>query len=168
METAIPYTPPVPDYAPVSARSGWFRRALAVTVPLVLAAWFGSLVTLIVMVASLFSTARRVALDAAPALFHIFERYQLVLAAVSLLTLTLWRFTALSWLKTLATAAAIVATALAGLQIGYITPKINALRDVDHEAFERFHHYASMNYSTIAGLVLIAAVLAVIAGRREA
>ena len=94
-------------------------------------------------------------------MFHITQ------VGVVLLTLVLWRLAGRSKTKTFSLAAVLVATGLSALQRFYITPKINGYRNVDHAAFDRFHHLASTNYTTISVFVLIALVFAITATRRE-
>jgi hypothetical protein len=143
------------------------NRLLTYLVNLTLGLWLGGLVTLILFVSSLFVKARAIAPDAAPVLFSVFERYQMGLAAVSLLALVVWRWTGRSKFKTLALAGVLIATILAAVQIGYITPHINLSRNTDRATFDRFHQLASTNYTVIAVFVLIALILALTAARRE-
>lgn len=143
------------------------NRILSYLVTIALGLWLGGLVALILFVSTMFVKARAIAVDAAPVLFNAFERYQLVLAAVSLLTLVIWRWAGRSKTKTMAIAATLIATALAALQIGYITPKIEAARNTDRAVFDRFHHLASTNYTVLSVFVLVALILAITATRRE-
>ena len=115
----------------------------------------------------LFSHNRGVALDATPLLFHVFERYQLALAAVALLTLVLWRSSGRRRTKTLAVAATLLATGLAFLQIAVITPTITATQNTDRPKFDTYHHLASANYTTVAVLVMVGLVLSLTAIRRD-
>src|SRR5437870_303352 len=121
------------------------NRMFAYLVTITLGLWLGGLVALILFVSMLFVKARAVAADAAPVLLHAFDRYQLILAASAFLTLLIWRWVGLSKTKTWSIAATLIATGLAGLQIGYITPKIEAARNVDRATFDKFHHLASTN-----------------------
>ncbi|MDB5326781.1 MAG: hypothetical protein JWM57_2350 [Phycisphaerales bacterium] len=143
------------------------NRMFAYLVTITLGLWLGGLVALILFVSTLFIKARAAAIDAAPVLFHAFERYQLILAAVALLTLVIWRWVGRSKTKTWSLAATLIATGLAAVQIGYITPKIEAARNVDHATFDKFHHLASTNYTVLSVFVLIALILAITATRRE-
>ena len=133
---------------------------------LTLGVWFGGLIALILFVSTLFVKARAAAFEAAPVLFNVFERYQLGLAAVALLLLTLWRFTGVGRLKTAAVAVTLAATLLAVVQIAVITPKVNASRNVDRPTFDRYHGLSTKNYSAIAMLVLVAWGVTSAAGRR--
>lgn len=143
------------------------NRFLTYVVTLTLGLWMGGLVALILFVSSLFVKARSIAVDAAPVLFHVFERYQLGLAAVGLFSLVIWRWTGRSKFKTLALAGVMVATILAVVQIGYITPHVEQYRNTDRPMFDRFHHLASTNYTVLAVFVFIALILALTAARRE-
>lgn len=161
--SALPVEAPAADVTVPTGRADGFFGGLAIVV---LGTWFGGLAALILFVSYLFSTRRAVALDAAPLLFRSFERYQLAVAAVTLVTLVLWRLAGRRWTKTASLAMALLATTLSVLQIAYITPTITATQNTDRPRFDAFHHYASMNYTTIAVLVLIATVLALVAHRR--
>ena len=143
-------------------------RPLPHLVLVTLGLWLGGLVALILFVSTLFVKARGVAVDAAPVIFAAFEKYQLALAAVALLTLVLWRLAGRTRTKTLALAATLVATGLAVLQISVITPRINASRVTDRPAFDRYHGYASKNYTTISLFVFAGLLLAVTEARRPA
>ena len=136
-----------------------------VVVPLGL--WLGGLVTLVLFVSVMFTRARAVAADAAPVLFNAFERYQLVLAAGTLLALTLWRWAGRSRTKNLTLLTTLAATVLSVVQIALITPRIERYRNTDPAAFQRFHQWATVNYSVISLIVLAALVLAITATRRE-
>ncbi|HEX8322471.1 MAG TPA: DUF4149 domain-containing protein, partial [Tepidisphaeraceae bacterium] len=136
------------------------KRMLPYLVTLSLGLWLGGLAALILFVSTLFVKARGVAGEAATVLFHTFEKYQLVLAAVALLSLVVWRWTGRSRTKTLTLAAVLMATLLAVVQIALITPRIERYRDVDRPAFDRYHRLASANYTTTGAFVLAAFVLA--------
>ena len=69
-------------------------RLLAIVLTLAWALWFGGLITLFLAVTSLFTTFdtdRSLAGTAAAGIFRRFESYQLVLAAVALVTAATWR-----------------------------------------------------------------------------
>jgi hypothetical protein len=58
------------------------------------ALWFGGLVALFIFVQMLFREDRSVAVEAAPRMFALFEKYQLILAAAALVSTILWRIVA--------------------------------------------------------------------------
>src|SRR6266516_438030 len=66
------------------------RYTLATLTTLTWSLWFGGLVALAIFVMTLFIKNRDAALHSAPYLFEVFERYQLILAAVALITTALW------------------------------------------------------------------------------
>ena len=137
------------------------KRVLPYVVTLSLGLWAGGLVALILFVSTLFTKARLVAIDAAPVLFDAFEKYQIVLAVIALVAVTLWRFMAPTKIKTTIVAAVTLATVLAFVQIAYITPTIERARTADRPTFDRFHALAGWNYTTISVLVIASLGLSV-------
>jgi hypothetical protein len=123
------------------------------------ALWLGGMVTLFICVMALFHTERASAIVAAPHMFLIFERYQLVLAAIALSSTFAWRFTtrlpplvALFVLLTLAALGA-VATPM------YVTKKMGELRaenKVSSPEFQQLHRKATWIYRAQAVLLLAA------------
>jgi hypothetical protein len=175
------------------------QRLLAAVVTVAWALWFGGVVMLLLAVSSIFHTftagptvealgpfgvsteaavvpnspLRRVLAGAAASgVFHRFERYQLVLAAVALLATFGWRLvgpprgikTALFSLLALATVAAVVTTA-------HITPKEEAIRveslrrgqDVNQSPrkaeFGKLHGLSMALYTGQAAVLLLAGLL---------
>jgi hypothetical protein len=61
------------------------RYVLSLLLVLTWALWFGGQVTLVILIVTLFSTDHDTAVRAGPIIFHVFERYQLVLAALAML-----------------------------------------------------------------------------------
>ena len=128
--------------------------------------WFGGMIFLFMAVQTLFRTFPRPASDvapqAAPALFNVFETYQLVLAAVALLGAFAWyvttrakRVIVLFVLLALAATGAAVSTAL-------ITPRMEQLRAAGQSASSRFKslHARSMQcYVAQAALLLVSVLM---------
>jgi len=145
------------------------RHAVSFALALCISLWLGGLVALVMFVSSLFAFDRALAINAAPWLFHVFERYQIGLAAATTVLIVTWLALRRSRLKAAAALVlTLIADALAVLQIAWITPTINASRVADHARFDRFHHLASTNYFTITLLILATGVLFLLALRREA
>ena len=144
------------------------RHAVSFFLALCISLWLGGLVALVMFVSSLFAFDRALAINAAPWLFHVFERYQIGLAAATTVLIVTWLALRRSRLKAAALVLTLIADALAVLQIAWITPTINASRVADHARFDRFHHLASTNYFTITLLILATGVLFLLALRREA
>ncbi|MGN6726339.1 MAG: hypothetical protein ACTHLZ_10505 [Tepidisphaeraceae bacterium] len=136
------------------------RTALASAVMIVLGLWLGGLVTLVIFVASLFVHDRTLASNAAPWLFHVFERYQLGLAGAAIVLLAISAAAMRTWQLAVATTAAVVAALLAVFEISYITPHVLSSRAIDPATFEHYHHMASTNYSIETVFVLIALAFA--------
>src|ERR1700722_12885738 len=70
------------------------RRFLSILVSITTSLWLGGLVMMFIAVPTLFQTfaaARPMAGAAAAGIFHAFERYQLILAAIGLITTFGWR-----------------------------------------------------------------------------
>jgi hypothetical protein len=142
----------------------FFMRALCKTLLLITwALWFGGVMGLFLSVQVLFhQTDRAVFLASAPRLFIAFERYQLMLAATSLLLTCGWqlispfpRFRTLFTLVTSAALGAVVETTL-------ITPRIEALRiqGASHTPeFMRLHGLSMCVYMAVAITLLIAGVV---------
>ena len=175
------------------------QRLLAAVVTVAWASWFGGVVMLLLAVSSIFHTFQKgptvealtpfgvsteaavaptsplhnvLAGAAASGVFHHFERYQLILAAVSLLAAFGWRLvgpprgfkTVLFSLLALATVAAVTSTAL-------LTPKVEAIRvealrrgqDVSQSPrkaeFGKLHGVSMAVYTSQAALLLLAGLL---------
>jgi hypothetical protein len=140
-------------------------RLISTLVSLVLALWLGGIVFLFIAVSTLFRAFPRPASDvapqAAPALFHVWERYQLVLAAVALIGVFTWyviartkRLVVLFLLLALAAAGGVVSTTL-------ITPRIDRMREAGQSGTPRFSalHGRSMQCYVAQAALLLASVL---------
>src|SRR5262245_50168848 len=103
------------------------RYGLSLLTALAWALWLGGLMALFILVSDLFKVDRPTAVIAAPRMFLHFERFQLLFAAVALLTTVLWRFiekregliVLFCWF-TLAAVALVIAA-------GVVTPKLEQL-----------------------------------------
>ncbi len=127
------------------------------------ALWFGGVMGLFLSVQVLFhQTERPIFLESAPKLFIAFERYQLFLAAATLLTTFAYRLiaparrlTALFVLFAIATLGAVVETT-------QITPRIEAMRiagQTHTPEFLRMHGVSMAVYMLVAITLLIGGVL---------
>jgi len=139
------------------------QTSLRVTLLLTWALWFGGVMGLFLSVEVLFDqTDREVFLESAPRLFLAFEKYQLVLAAIAVLSTFAWRMilplrrlTALCVLFAIATIGAVAETTL-------ITPRLEAMRiqGVTHTPeFMRLHGMSMMVYVMVAITLLAAGVV---------
>jgi hypothetical protein len=120
------------------------------------ALWLGGLVSLFIFVGTLFSEDHALAAQTAPRLFHVFERYQLALAAVALLSAICRRTTLAAVLFCLASVGAVVSPLM-------ITPRIMELQRLGqtHTAqFATLHGRSMMVYSADTLLVLGAGLAA--------
>ena len=141
-------------------------RLISTLVLLAVALWFGGIAFLFIGVSALFRAFPRAASDvapqAAPALFHVWERYQLVLAAVALVGAFAWyalarakRLIVLFLLLALAAAGGVVSTTL-------ITPQIDHMREAGQSGSPRFRalHARSMQcYVAQAALLLVSVLM---------
>ena len=116
------------------------------------ALWFGGAVAILVLVQHLFQTNRDLAVQAAPQLFLTFEKYQLVLAAVVVLSL----FGVAARKRLLATLV-LSAAAIAALSACFVTPRINNLRLAGGQGSSAFRmlHGISMSIYLIEVVLLL-------------
>jgi hypothetical protein len=141
------------------------QRVVSCLVAIVWGLWLGGLGAIFLAVVSLFKTFedRRVAGTAASGVFHLFERYQLILAAAGLVLILAWRVlggaprlkTALFTLFALSTLLAVSSTL-------YITPRIEAMRQegtTTGREFQKLHGMSSMLYTGEAALLLLGGFL---------
>jgi hypothetical protein len=148
-----------PEDARLQYNPSMLRKTAAALVCITWALWFGGLAALFLFVTRLFAVDRDLAKQAAPQLFGVFEKYQILLAAVALLSAAVWRMisgsiraTALFWLLGIASVAAALGPVL-------ITGKMNALisrNQSDTPEFRKLHGQSMMIYSGET-LVLLAA-----------
>jgi hypothetical protein len=131
-------------------RSLWRTTAL-----LAWALWFGGLITLFVCVVTLFHFDRAIAVQAAPQLFHVFERYQLILAAAAIVSALLWKRKALAGLFCIAAVGALTSPLVT-------TPKIMELQrlGLTHTGqFARLHGESMLIYMADAALLLVGGLI---------
>ncbi|MGA2229500.1 MAG: hypothetical protein ABSH22_01115 [Tepidisphaeraceae bacterium] len=114
--------------------------------------WFGGLMAVFLFVGMLFHQDRAVAIEAAPRIFHVFEMYQIILAAAAIAAGVACRQVALTLLFILAAVGAVVSPV-------FITPKIDVLRERHQTQTERFGelHGESMMIYSADSLVLMGA-----------
>ena len=139
------------------------QNLLRLLTSLTWALWFGGIMGLFLSVQVLFhQTERPVFLESAPRLFIAFERYQLVLAAMALVSSFSWRMilpmprlTALCILFAIAAVGAVVEPML-------ITPRIEAMRILGQThtpEFMRVHGLSMCVYLAVAITLLVAGVV---------
>ena len=137
--------------------------------------WFGGMIFLFVSVQTLFRAFPRPASDvapqAAPALFDVFERYQLALAAAALIGAFVWYLAVRSKRVIVIFAMLAIAAAGAAISTTLITPPMQQLRAAGQTASPRFRalHGRSMQcYLAQAGLLLVVTLLLPAAPRTKA
>lgn len=130
--------------------------------------WIGGLIFAFVVPTGLFARDRALAIQANPVIFSIFERYQLILAAVALASLLSWRIAGGSLLTTAVFVMLCLAAIPAVVAPTVVSPRMRELiqqRRTDTQQFKRLHGYSMMLYSAegaaliVAGLVLPAAIV---------
>jgi Domain of unknown function (DUF4149) len=123
--------------------------------------WFGGLGALFLFAARLFNQDRETALKAAPILFLIFERYQLLLAAAALVGVVCWRISGggvrVTFLFSLLAAAALPA-ALSPILVTSRMEQLRAQGQSSSEQFKKLHGISMIIYSGQT-LILLAAGL---------
>jgi hypothetical protein len=133
------------------------------------ALWLGGLGALFLFVTDLFAKDRPTALKAAPQMFLVFERYQILLAAAALMGVVAWRILAGSIRVTvlfILLSAATVPTALGPM---FITSRMEQLRQQGQSSSPEFRklHGISMIVYTGQTLILLAAGLTLPWAMRE-
>jgi hypothetical protein len=146
------------------------RRIFSIVLAVGWALWFGGIVALFLFVTTLFGVDRAAGLpkgqgiapEAAPHLFHAFERYQLILAAACLVAAVALRimtkagvFAAVFLLLSLATVGAVV-------EPMFISAKLRALGEAGQRGgveFMRWHGYSMIVYVAQAAALLIAGLI---------
>jgi hypothetical protein len=137
------------------------RYGLSLLTTIAWGLWFGGMVTLFLFMSYLFATDRPTAMVAAPKMFFIFERYQLIVAAVALIASAGWRLlvpratiTALFTLFALATVGVV-------LSATFIRPPMERLREQGETSgpqFQRLHKLSVRVYSAQAVALLIGGI----------
>jgi hypothetical protein len=135
------------------------RSILAGWVCIAWGLWLGSLGALFLFVIRLFSADYDLGAHAAPVLFVVFEKYQLILAALALIGAALLRIVLKSRQAILLLCMLSAAAILAALQPLALTGRLESLRQAGQThtpEFQRLHSEASTVY-TIETLIVLAA-----------
>jgi hypothetical protein len=135
------------------------RKLAACLVCIAWALWFGGLGSLFLFVTRLFSADRPTALKAAPMMFLVFERYQLLLAAAALVGTVAWRILTGSARVTVLFTLLAIATATAALGPIFVTSRMEQIRlqgQSSSPEFKKLHGISMIVYSGQT-LVLLAA-----------
>jgi hypothetical protein len=126
--------------------------------------------TLFISISHLFSVNRPIAVQAAPEIFTVFERYQILLAGVALLATAIWRLTtprklltALFFLFALASVGTIVSSAI-------ISPKMQSLRMAGQSSgpeFRKLHGFSMICYTGEAAILFVGGIVLTSAMRQR-
>jgi hypothetical protein len=140
------------------------QRLIYTLVSLMWGLWLGGLVMLFLAVTSLFKTfPRETAGQGAAPIFHLFNAYQLGLAALALIATFVWRLVGPPKRTTWLFAFFAVATLLGCFVAMYLAPKIELLQhqgQSQSELFKRYHGWSMAAYGgevialVIAGFIL--------------
>jgi len=145
------------------------RRIAASLVCIAWALWLGGLGALFLFVTDLFANDRPTALKAAPQMFLVFERYQILLAAAALMGAVAWRVLAGSIRVTVLFFLLAAATVPAALGPMLVTSRMEQLRQQGQSAspeFRKLHGISMIVYSGQT-LILLAAGLTLPWAMRE-
>ncbi len=135
------------------------QRLFSTLVTVFWSLWFGGLVMLFIAVQSLFHTfPRETAGQGAAPIFHLFNAYQLALAALVLICTFVWRLVGPPKRTTWLFAFFAVATLLGCFVTLHLAPKIELLQhqgQTHSDLFRRYHGWSMMTYmgETIALLI---------------
>jgi putative Mn2+ efflux pump MntP len=139
------------------------RRILSTLVTLTWALWFGGLLMLFIAVSSIFVTFPKehhdLAGQAAAHLFRIYNAYQLVLAAVSLIGTFIWYVVGPPRVKMGLFLLFALATVVACIITMYVAPHIEMLQQkglMQTPEFQQLHVHAMIAYVTETVVLLIA------------
>jgi hypothetical protein len=141
------------------------RYFLSALVSLAWALWFGGLIAIFLVVTQVshtFATRRDIFGEAGSGIFMMFERYQLVVGAVALVSAFALRLLGPS--RTGTTLFCLLALAAVGGVVSplSITPKVEAMRVAGHTdapEFKKLHGMSMMVYSADAVILLIAGMV---------
>jgi hypothetical protein len=132
------------------------------------ALWLGGMIALFVFVTTLFNGDRAVAMQAAPRMFVVFQKYQLILAAIALAATVGCRIAAPS--KSIVAVFVFFAAAAcsaAAVSI-WILPRMEQLRSLGESSspqFGRLHGESMMLYLAEMVLLLIGGIILMLAMR---
>jgi hypothetical protein len=150
------------------------KTLAATAVTLAWGLWLGGLGTLFAVLGTIFTTpgySRSQQGDFAQRLFPVFERMQLILAAVALLGTAAWWFVNRQGLKMVLFVLFAVATCVAVAETTIVTPRVQKLTAEgmrETAEFQQAHHLSSRVYSSGAVVLLVAGLLLPAAIKRDA
>jgi hypothetical protein len=121
--------------------------------------WFGGMIMLFIAVMRMFAVdpSRELAIRANPVLFHVFERYQLVLAGIALVLIFAWILLRRSGVKIAMFVVLVIASLAASVSSVWITPRIDRLQAEQRTRTPEFRraHGQSMGVYTLSALMLL-------------
>jgi hypothetical protein len=141
------------------------KTLAATVVTLAWGLWLGGLGTLFAVLGTIFNPpgySRSQQGDFAQRLFPVFERMQLIFAAVALVGTAAWWFVNRQGLKMVLFALFAVATCVAVAETTIVTPRVQKLSAQGMRGtpeFENAHHLSSRVYSSGAVVLLVAGLL---------
>jgi len=138
------------------------RTTLSILVTLAWALWLGGLVTLFITVITLFRFDRTIAIQTAPQIFLMWERYQLALAAAALIATFALRLLTKSAMTSVLFILFALCSLCASLSPILLTKKMEALRaqgQTDSTEFKQLHQRSNIVYTSETGILLLAGIL---------
>jgi hypothetical protein len=149
------------------------KTLAATVVTLAWGLWLGGLGTLFAVLGTIFTTpgySRAQQGDFAQRLFPVFERMQLIFAAVALLGTAAWWLVNRQGIKMVLFALFAVATCVAVAETTLVTPRVQKLSAEGLRGtpeFDQAHHLSSRVYSSGAVVLLVAGLLLPAAIKRD-
>ena len=139
-------------------------RAAQILVVIATSLWLGGLVALFLFVGALFGHDRTIAIQAAPPLFNVFAKYQLLVGLIGLIALFFWQA---SYARTPWTIVIMALLALSLALAAYVTfsviPEMEAIRIAgqsgDSPRFKTLHGRSMIFYSSQTIAMLLAAMM---------
>jgi hypothetical protein len=135
------------------------KRILSTIVLILWALWLGGLATLFMLVTRLFKEHNDLFHQTAPVIFHLFEQYQIVVAAAALLASFLWIIADRRPAKIVLFCLLAIAAAGSAISSAVITPKMETARltyGPTSKKFTSLHGKSMMIYSADMLLLVIA------------
>lgn len=135
------------------------NRLLSIIATISVALWLGGLATLMLLVSGLFARAHELGAEVAPVLFERFAYYHLIVGAVAIVAVVLWRMRDARRVLTVLAICTGIGLASAMISEMLITPKMQQLRRDDQsggQTFAQLHRASEIVYG-IETLALAAA-----------
>jgi len=138
------------------------RYGFSLLTSIVWGLWFGGMIALFLFVSYLFVADRTTAVVAAPKMFQVFERYQLIVAAAALIASAGWRMLVpRAAISAIFTCCALCTVGVV-LSATLIRPPMERLREQGESSgaqFQRLHRISERVYSAQAIVLLVGGII---------